>query len=55
MHNDTERLMEKLTFVIVDSEDNGAELYPDGTKVAITGVVWNDRKVYTDLAHVKAE
>ncbi len=25
------------------------------SKIAITGVVWNDRKVYTDLAHVKAE
>ncbi|MBQ9865561.1 MAG: hypothetical protein IJM34_00925 [Lachnospiraceae bacterium] len=54
VQNDSGKLTQKFTVVIVDA-DKLLDIVPDGGNVAITGVLWSDRFIYTDSKHVKAE
>ena len=42
-----------ITIEIIDGD--GASLGEDGATVTITGVVWNDKHIYTDMAHIKVK
>ncbi|MCR4586071.1 MAG: hypothetical protein K5686_10160 [Lachnospiraceae bacterium] len=54
VQNDSGRLEQKFNVVAVDDTDITG-IAGDGANIAVSGVLWSDRKIYTDGAHIKAE
>ncbi|MBQ9233657.1 MAG: hypothetical protein IJ167_06445 [Lachnospiraceae bacterium] len=51
--NETGRLEKTVTIEIVDGD--GSTIGEDGATVTVVGVVWGDKKLYTDMAHISVE
>ena len=54
VQNESGRLEQKFTIEAVDVDDLQS-IVTDGGPITVTGVLWNDRRIYTDSAHIKAE